>query len=413
MVNLKLETMRPVSRKMRRPRHTFYLKQKAYAVQPFMIAPVLPGETMKNLLLQSRTVTDPIKNKIIGWHLEYFFFYVRLTDLDGSADFQAMMLDPDKSMASYQVAATQANLYTYDDTVGGIDWVKYCLKRVTECYFREEGEAWDVVTHESLPGAGLNNKTWLDSAIKSADLPTGGAVPANVDDLNRAYETWQQLMAQSLINMDYEDFLRSYGITGQVVERSAKKPELLRYIRDWQYPSNTINSSTGAAVSAVSWATAERADKDRFFQEPGFIFGVSVVRPKVYYSNQRGALAIWMDRALDWFPAVMRDDPYTSLKEFDDAAGPLGGLTGGAGADYWVDLRDLLIHGDQFVNFDITAGSGAQNDIELPTTALTNAGKHYPTEAMVDTLYVTAGTDYVYQDGAVSLSILGTQQDNT
>jgi hypothetical protein len=66
-----------VSRKMRRPTHTFYVENHPYVMQPFMLAPVLPGETLKQMLFQCRAVTSPIKNPLIGWHLEHYWFYVR------------------------------------------------------------------------------------------------------------------------------------------------------------------------------------------------------------------------------------------------------------------------------------------------------------------------------------------------
>ena len=66
-----------VSRKSRRPSHPFQLRHMPWQIQPFLIAPVLPGETLKNILLQSRAVTKPIKNGIVGWWMEYHFFYVK------------------------------------------------------------------------------------------------------------------------------------------------------------------------------------------------------------------------------------------------------------------------------------------------------------------------------------------------
>lgn len=417
-MSLSLMDVPKVGRMTRRPQHRFNLVTKPFGIYPFCIAPVLPGETMKNLLLQSRVITDPIKNRIIGWHKEYYFFYCKHGDLPGADDFKEMMLDPDKDMATtYAPSATNLRYYNYDDNTG-INWVAQCLQRVTEEYFREEGEAWDVTTIETgIPAAGVTNQSWLDSAILSANLPSGTDIDTadivTPGDLDPAYRAWQLLMAQSLINMSYEDYLRSFGIRGQAVLQGAQRPELLRYVRDWSYPANTIDPTDGSATSAVSWAISERADKDRFFTEPGFIFGVTVTRPKTYNANQRGALVQWMDRAQDWLPAILRDDPWTSLKEFDDAVGPLAGFTGGAGNDYWLDLRDLMIYGDQFVNYDITTGDGADNDIELPGATLTHAAKNYPSSAMADSLFVTAGTDEVYEDGVVSLSILGTQRDNT
>ena len=69
-----------VGRVQRHPKHTFHLFTRPYQIQPFLIAPVLAGETMKNLLLQARVVTDPVQNRLIGWWQEYYFFYVKARD---------------------------------------------------------------------------------------------------------------------------------------------------------------------------------------------------------------------------------------------------------------------------------------------------------------------------------------------
>ena len=63
-------------RKMRRPRHDFNVRHMPFCITPFAIAPVLPGETLKDGNLQSRAVVDPIKNPLIGWWLEHYVFYV-------------------------------------------------------------------------------------------------------------------------------------------------------------------------------------------------------------------------------------------------------------------------------------------------------------------------------------------------
>jgi hypothetical protein len=65
----------------RNPQHRFYLETRPWQIQPFLIAPVLPGETMKNLLLQSRVVSDPLLASLTGWFCEYYFFYCKHRDL--------------------------------------------------------------------------------------------------------------------------------------------------------------------------------------------------------------------------------------------------------------------------------------------------------------------------------------------
>ena len=94
-----------VGRKLRTPNHPFQLTHCPFAIQPFFIAPVLAGETMKNLLMQARVVTDPIKNGLVGWWIEYYFFYVKLTDLDERDTIMAALVDPTTSMSSLNTAA--------------------------------------------------------------------------------------------------------------------------------------------------------------------------------------------------------------------------------------------------------------------------------------------------------------------
>ena len=56
-----------VRRKLRSPKHPFSVRAKPFEICPFLIAPVLPGETMTNALLQSRVVSDPIAHPLIGF----------------------------------------------------------------------------------------------------------------------------------------------------------------------------------------------------------------------------------------------------------------------------------------------------------------------------------------------------------
>lgn len=410
---IKVEPLPRTGRVMRHPKHTFQIRQRPFEITPFMIAPVLPGETMKNLLLQSRCVTDPIKSPLIGWWLEYYFFYVKHRDLDARDTLTAMMLDPSTSVAALRDAAGTAWTYVADDD---IDWVTPCLKRVTEDYFRDEGETWNgFVITAGRPAAKIVGNSWLDSVVDrndvldtqeiTVDTLSGGSSDAvKISEIDAALRQYNFLRDNQLINMTYEDYLATFGVRPTTVE--LHRPELLRYVRDWQYPSNTVNPSTGVPSSAVSWVIAERADKDRFFKEPGFIFGVSVVRPKVYLQGQSGNAAGLLDNAYTWLPALMRDDPRTSLKEVVSNNGPLQATT----HNYVVDVRDLFLYGDQFINFDITSTDA--NIIGLPNAALSN--KKYPASADADELFAAASpANQVRQDGIVSLAILGTQVDAT
>ena len=95
-----------------------------------------------------------------------------------------------------------------------------------------------------------------------------------------AYDQYQYMRENAVTEATFEDYLRTFGIRAEAGQKEDEhKPELIRYVRDWAYPSNTINPTDGSAASALSWAVAERADKARFIREPGFLFGVTVTRP--------------------------------------------------------------------------------------------------------------------------------------
>ena len=160
----------------------------------------------------------------------------------------------------------------------------------------------------------------------------------------------------------------------------------------------------------MSWAVSERMDKDRFFKEPGFILGVTVARPKMYLKNFDGQFSSIMNSAIEWLPALMKDDPATSLSLQTATEGPLATVVTDADG-YIVDVKDLFLYGDQFVNV-AKSGTGL-NMATLPNAALTN--KDYPSDADVDALFVgsTDATRQVRQDGIVNLSILGALTDTT
>lgn len=404
-----VQPARRTGRVTRSPRHSFQLRHRPFLLQPFLIAPVVPGETMKSLLLQSRAVTKPIANPLCGWWLEYYFFYVKHRDLEGRDDFSEMMLDLDKDLTAYdQTSATSWPFYT---VVGGRKWLRLAYDRIVEEYFRDEGEVVSAI--DTLAPVKINSDGLLNSAILDDDFvaPDDVSITVGVDDqvtaseIDAAMRTWQFQRANGLTTMDYEDFLATYGVRTPAAEHH--RPELIRYIREWSYPSNTVEPTTGVPSSAVSWVISERGDKDRFFREPGFIVGVTCARAKVYLRHQDGNGASFLRTALDWLPAMMQDDPYTSVRRFTATDGPFATSVTDANG-YWVDLKDLFIYGDQFLNFN---PSGVTNGsfVDLPSASMSHP---YLGGGDMDALFT--GTDkYVQQDGIVQFSILGAQTDTT
>lgn len=409
----------------RTPTHSFYLQTRPYGIYPFCIAPVLPGETLKSLLLQSRVVTDPVASPLVGWWTEYYFFYVKLRQLPDAVKsaVETMILDPSANLSAVADSTERYRQYFAPGAGNAVPWQRYCLETVTKHYFRDESEAWNNYMTEAgeIPLAKFNDSSWRDSLFATSELPTDTVDDGDTfTEFELKYRTWLLLRQQQMTDLTFEDYLATFGVH-VAGNADPDKPELLRFVRDWAYPSNTVDPTTGVPTSAVSWSVAERADKDRFFTEPGFIFGVTVCRPKTYCAWQKQAAVCMLDNAFAWMPAILKDDPSSSLREFA-SADPSSPLNSDFSSAHTLDIRDLYIYGDQFLNtpdpiVDI------QGDVHViwPQGG-THAGMQYPDGTDVQKLWAdrsttepeyTATKVYIRQDGIVKLNILGTQMDQT
>lgn len=414
----------PTSRVGRYPKHNFNIYSQPFQLRPFMLAPVLPAETLQSAYFEDRVITDPVANSIIGWKKEYFWFYVRMSDLLRDA-IKEMFVDPANTdlSATLGIAADDNKYYT---AKGGVPWSEYCMERVCTHYFRDDGETWNSPTIGGLPMAQIRDQMYLDSLTDESEMPEGEEIADATDmgDFERLMLAFEQLRAMGLTEMTYEDYLRSHGIS--VADPTEGKPELIWHISDFQYPSNTINPATGSPSSAVSWVFKQSLRKSKMFKEPGFIFGVTVTRPKIYFGALYGSAAAHMTRAWDWVPAMLAAEPMTSLKHFDAGKGPLGDRSGSGAAtesEYWLDMRDIFLYGDQWLENPYLADMTTSRPVQIPRShsfplptwkdgedALVSK---YLNAADIPLLFATEAVKYIREDGFVSLSIKGKQIDYT
>lgn len=419
-----------MGRRLRRPNHSHNLRSRAFQIQPFMIAPVLAGETLKNLMFQARVVTDPVLNPLVGWWKEYYWFYVKLTDIDfanglaanGAGDgpdansLVSMLLnDPNWSWSGSPIVGTADVAVTYEQE-DSQNYLTACLGLLVDNYFRDYPDTFASHTLDGLPLAMVNNAGALDSALSALEYEAtiipdedllGDASDATltVSEIDEALRRYQFARANGLTDASYEDYLASFGVQTKV--EVPHKPELIRYVRQWQYPSNTVEPTTGVPSSAVSWSIQERADKDRFFREPGFLVGLTCTRPKVYLAGQKGYVSQWLDRAQDWLPTMFGGEALPYWKNYPASEGPFKDLTMSNG--YWFDVRDLYLYGDQFVNYALN--TTGVNLVALPEGSST-INKKFVDDTDVDSLFVTPATkQWVREDGMTALTIASRQRD--
>lgn len=405
-----------MQRKMRYPTHPFQVSHLPYHIVPFHIAPVLPGETLKNAMFQVRAVTDPIKNPLIGWWLEHYFFYVKLSDLYEREDFREMVLNPAFNKADITTAqggTAAAISHYYSGGAGMIDYVKLCQRVCVDHYFRDEDDTYANFSIADSAGrthplAQLVGNSVFDS-VHIADDATAqdvtlvneaGTGTLTASELKEQMALYEMQRMYGLTELSYEDWLAQFGV--KVETETIHKPELIRYSRVWQYPTNTVNPATGAPTSAVSWTLQERIDKPRIFKEPGFIYGLTCCRPKVYIRAQEGTFTSLLNDFKAWLPPLFTQaDYHHSLKPVSTSAGPLQTVQTDA-EGYVVDLKDLFLYGEQFTNIALTAT--ANNFMDCVSADLANV--RYPVAlADIDELFTTTGTNNVRQDGVVNLQI--------
>lgn len=394
--------------KVRKPNTPVHLKNRPYQLQPFCFLPVLPGETVAQWMWKMNTVSDPLNNRLMGWHQEFNLFYVRLRDLFPDADVKAIFTDPEANLSALYSAADPKYFHYY-----GVNYAKEAMRLIVENYFRADDESPDDAVIDGLWAQTIGTDNWLDSTVVAADL-SAEDVQVDVTDgtlelsaLERAQRTFELLKMGALTDMDYNDFLRTYGIRIPSEEQIGK-PKYLGTIRNWQMPVNHIDETTGTASTAVYFKTDERHDKNLFVKEPGFLIGIVSYKPKAYLQFQKGSLTGIMDSLLEWLPAVMRDDPHSSMITLAPNTGPLSNQA----ANYSTDLRDLFLYGEQFTNIDPAAAN--MNVVALPTAEMQ---KRYPSLVDAQSVFKDGGAEgtaqFLETDGMVVHEIRGAIQDGT
>lgn len=412
-------------RKPRVPVHDFNLRFRPFVLQPFMAAPVLPGDTLKNTLISYSAMTDPIKHPLIGWWFDMHVFYVPFRAMGDSQILQDMVLDPAfGDLGAGADEAADPDFYHAQATKPS--FAMMATQAVVEEYFRHEGEDWLTNAHlDNVPQIGLTKKSAissfiLDSATAEPDtLPGTSDQDDNLDEIlgsglsatfAGAYDAYQALVAAQVVDITFEDWLTQYGVRLPTAHNDPR-PERIGSYSDWKFPTKAVDQTDGSIAAAVHWRDRVKFDKDRRFKEPGVVLGLCSATPKIYLRNQTEAVIDSLTRSLDWLPAVLGEHAFTSLKLFtsNGAGTGVGPLAGTPSSDYWLDIRDLFVHGDQFVNFALSATDA--NIVALPNSS----GKtRFVSSTDADDLFSAASpVNKIHCEGRARLNFLSQVTDMT
>jgi len=404
-------------RMIRRPSHTWSIKQRPHVIQPIALIPVVAGDSIRSLRWENRVLTSPINSQVEGWWCESYAFLVPLSAFLGTdrTDAAALLVDPSESASAGSLpVATLAWTYHFQ---GGVNWCLVALKPIIERYFRKEGQAWNAsgttvsLGGETVPIAALPTRSVLDAIVPDATAVGTAPVDWNADDdYEGRWAVYEELRRQKLITMTYEEYLRSEGVAvpAQLAPGRAadKRPELLHYSRQFSYPSNTVNPADATVqATAVSWVQSERLPRPIYCAEPGFIVLVSVVRPKWYSSTQRGGAWQLLKNARLWLPSAQDAAPQESLVLFTnpDSSAPhdayASGLFAATVEAYGMDVNGYLTMGDQFI-------VGTPDQV-VASPAVATLAHGYPTLAEIEAVFASDTLEVVNQDGRAIAVISG------
>lgn len=316
---------------------------KPFGLYPMMVTPVLPGETMSGFEAKLRHLSMPVRSPFAGAWLEMWVVYVKLTDI--SHALAEMFISTDMPTTGYTADVDNQLLF---QRPGSIKWVDMCTTKFHESYFLDDGEIRREV-ETGIPMIRASNINWTQNLMFKPDDLTVSDLPSNPDgqltglDLNA-------LMSMSEIS--YEKYLQQYGVSPAVTTKMEHKPEILRYLRSWVTPTNTIDPTTGAPSSCWAWSQTATAEKPRRFDEPGFLCVFHSIRPKMAagFLSRPYLNTLW--GFADFFPAYNLTDPAAGVVGGSSDFEPFYGskLLEGTSKDIIWDHRDLLNHGEPFYN---------------------------------------------------------------
>lgn len=405
------------TRKTRKPNFPIAGTLKPFGVYPLWATPVLPGETLKMTETKYRALSMPIKHPLGGAWLETWLVYVSLTDID--AAMAEMFISNDMSPAAFTAASDRPRFFT---KAGQIDYIKLATDRFITAYFRDENEP-EPARIDGVPMAARQNWDWAQNLqFKPANL-VEALLPSELPESDTL--TPLEIMRMTgMSELTYEKYLTQYGVSQKAANAEVKLPEILRYTRDWTTPTNNVEATTGRPSSAWTWGATVKAEKPKRFDEPGFVIQFACVRPKMFDSSLAASMVGELWGFGDWFPVYNLTDPAAGLKVIDPDNVVFGTADGAMLTEepLLYDHRDLLSHGEQFVN----DWSGPYALPEISSRSLKDTSEYpalrgrYPSVADVNGLFTDSDEAVpsdprmrIYYEGIASVEIVGHVVDTT
>lgn len=418
--NIQVQQMSKLAKRtLRKPRGNTFTRLSPFAITPSFFHPVLPHETVQKIMYRSTVRTPLLAGQFQGSRLYNYFYFVPITRLsvfDGANGIRQMLLDPDTDVSGIKTTAHDAS---YFSAKGSIDYLKECMKVIMEDHFRYEGEAWDHALIGDYPAIRLDSESVFHSLIKASEYDAGVDLNLDLDndgsitmkELNAAKIAWAHQVSSGVHEMQFEDWLTTFGV------RNAKEPnedeiEHIQTNRMWATPSRLIDPTDGGVSSVCQWdVDINIKDRKKYFKVPGFLVGMQCWVPKYYFSNQTGSVAGFMNSHEAFFSPLTSHVEHSGYEEYPLVAGGTGngtaeGPLSSSTTEYMLDLKDLLMYGENFFN--------ATPEFTLPRPKIDSLDTAYPTKAEGDAYILSTVVDKTaVSDGKYQLEIKSNLTDDS
>lgn len=403
------------TRKVRRPNFNLAGTMKPYGIYPMWATPVLPGETLKSAETKYRLLSMPIKHPFVGATFETWLCYVSLTDLDQAL--AQMFISEGVPTTGFTAAADKDRFFTKE---GQIDYISMAVDRIVQAYFRDDEEPGaNTRTIDGVPLARRVAYDWAQNLMFKPDEMDPNYMPSALP-AEGTYTPLEMMQMAGMSEITYQKYLAQYGVSGPAAQEAANLPEILRYTRDWTTPTNSVDPSNGRPSSVWAWGSTIKADKPKRFDEPGFVIMMGSIRPKMFDSTFQASMIGELWGFGDFFPVYNLTDPAAGIKVLEKDNAVLA-LPAAPADDVIYDHRDLLSHGEQFVN-------DWAGPYSLPTINSRNFNAesypdqrgYYPSLANINALFVENDEETpreshrrAYYEGVASVEIVGHVVDTT
>lgn len=386
------------ARRRRNPTFPMAGVMQPFGLYPLAAFPLLAGETLENLNLAGRFISQPMKHPITGAWLEQWVAVVPMRLCMS----EATVTDIAPSTTGLTAGADRPRFFTKS---GALDTIKRAYDVVANEFFQAPGQTAPTVDGVmQLPRMGVDWTENLQPKPASGD-PTKWPEKAVTEELTGIdLETERQLMEAA----DYRRWTEQF--TG-VDPKSQLRARIIRYDREWKLPQNVIDPATGIPRSSFFWDRKMNLSKRFKAMEHSIVLVLSAWRPLMFNGLTVASYIQRMNGVLEWLPP--RNEAGWSTIGADDPIFAAAFDTDNTQLIF--DRSDVFARGETFIN---CAAADSPYPVPISANSLESAGidsqrGKYPTAAETNTLFVGAtATDRVAHYQAIAMArILGFVQE--